>query len=376
MKKQTAVIMSIFFLFLFSLLLSCDSSLPGDLNDGDGGTEQDAGDEDEDGEDEDDGGELPPGYVPPGWSEPALAYPKTAYFPAEVTAYERSPGQYVNSSEYGVASNTDKLLGPPSGGGTSGADNSSVVSLGMAGGSVTVKFDPPIEDHADNIGGYDFIVFGNAFWQGGDKNNPWQEPGTIWVMKDENGNGSPDDTWYLIPGSHLDDSDSAQTVTYDDSAGGDPPPDDRLPGWWPAGESSPISIDVFLLPDAVYAVSGPAELCSGYADAAPTMRLGDLSGANGGAGENSVNDTEDYPGIDPVYFYTVPDTHGDADIDPGSGGGNAVDIAWAVAPDDFSAANLDKITWIKIVSASVETHETLGDYSPEVDAVARVRRGP
>lgn len=311
---------------------------------------------------------------PPGWTEPVLFYDRAAYFPGEVTEYIQAPGQFARNESFQIAGNTDKLLGPPSGGGTYAADNSSVVSLGMAGGSVTVKFDPPIADHSENIGGYDFIVFGNAYWPSGSPENVWQEPGTVWVMKDENGNGEPDDTWYLIPGSHLNTGSVSGPAEYSLNDTGLPPPADKKEQWWPEDAASPLVFpDVFLLGDEAYPVSGPAEPCLGYADAAPTLLLGDLSGAGAGGNDNSLDDPEDYPGIDPVYFYTVPDSHETPGIDAGSGGGNAIRIEWAVDPADFSPAGLDEISWIKIVSGSLSTG-SLGDYSCEVDGFARVRR--
>lgn len=111
----------------------------------------------------------------------------------------------------------------------------------------------------------------------------------------------------------------------------------------------------------------------GYCDAAPTLLLGDMSGADGSGTDNSLDETEDYPEIDPVYFYTTPDDPMTPGIDAGSGGGNAIDLAWAVEPADFSPAGLDEASWVKIVSASMDTND-LGDFSCEVDAVARARR--
>ena len=319
-------------------------------------------------------GPSDPGYVPPDWVEPDLAYPKEAYFAAGVVDFKQAPGQFANDETYRIEGNEHKLLGPPSGGGTRAADNSSVVSLGMAGGYVVLEFEPPIENHPDNVGGYDFIVYGNGYWYGGDPGSVWQEPGSVWIMADEDGNGDPDDTWYLIPGSHLDDTDTAGTVEYDKVEGGNPPPDDKIPTWWPEGVGSPLTFsDVFLLPDELYSTSGSSEECWGYADAAPSLLLGDMSGADGGPGDNSLSDVEDYPEIDPVYFYTFPSSHETLGIDPGSGGGNAIDIAWAVVPASFNPANLDEISWVKIVSGSLETG-SLGEYSCEVDAVVRVRR--
>ena len=64
------------------------------------------------------------------------------------------------------------------------------VSLGGYGGSIVVGFDHSIENH----GGYDFAVQGNSF-------DNSSEPGIVWVMQDENGNGLPDDTWYELKGS-------------------------------------------------------------------------------------------------------------------------------------------------------------------------------
>ena len=64
------------------------------------------------------------------------------------------------------------------------------VSLGGFGGYIIVGFDHSI----DNSGDYDLAVLGNSF-------SGSSEPGIVWVMQDENGNGLPDDTWYELAGS-------------------------------------------------------------------------------------------------------------------------------------------------------------------------------
>lgn len=72
------------------------------------------------------------------------------------------------------------------------------VSLGGWGGYLVAGFAQPVE----NSGGYDLLISGNAF-------NSSSEPGIVWVMRDENGNGQPDDVWYELRGSRYD---AAQTV--------------------------------------------------------------------------------------------------------------------------------------------------------------------
>ena len=315
--------------------------------------------------------EHPAGYIPPGWTAPELAYARADYFAAEVIVSDcvQAPGQFANSEDYQISGNTEKLKGPPSGGGSGTADNSSVVSLGMAGGSVTVKFDEPILDHPDNIGGWDFIVFGNAYWYSGNPSSGWREPAVIWVKEDKNGDGVQDDDepWYLIPGTDLS-SDTRKVITYNAA--------DYPGSWWPEGAASLLTIEEeqFLLPDILYDSAGNGDLPSGYADVTPALKLGDMSGADGSDGDDALNDTEDYPEIDPVYFYTTPDTPDDYKIDPGSGGGDAIDIGTAVDPATFAPAGIHQVTWIKIVSGSNITDEAVGEYSSEIDAVARVRR--
>lgn len=64
------------------------------------------------------------------------------------------------------------------------------VSLGGFGGYIVVGFDHSV----DNAGGYDFAVEGNSF-------DGSSEPGIVWVMQDENGDGKPNDSWYELRGS-------------------------------------------------------------------------------------------------------------------------------------------------------------------------------
>ena len=54
------------------------------------------------------------------------------------------------------------------------------VSLGGFGGYLVVGFDHSI----DNSGDYDIAITGNAF-------DGSSEPGIVWVMQDENGDGCP-----------------------------------------------------------------------------------------------------------------------------------------------------------------------------------------
>lgn len=64
------------------------------------------------------------------------------------------------------------------------------VSLGAFGGYIVVAFDHSVA----NISGADLAITGNSF-------DGSSEPGVVWVMQDENGNGEADDTWYELAGS-------------------------------------------------------------------------------------------------------------------------------------------------------------------------------
>jgi len=64
------------------------------------------------------------------------------------------------------------------------------VSLGGFGGSIVVGFDHSIE----NDGDYNFAVKNTIY-------SNYSEPGVVWVMQDENGDGLPNDTWYELKGA-------------------------------------------------------------------------------------------------------------------------------------------------------------------------------
>lgn len=78
-----------------------------------------------------------------------------------------------------------------------------IVSLGAWGGYIVVGFDHSIV----NDGGYNIAVTGNSFTNS-------SEPGIVWVMQDENGNGLPDDTWYELKGSDYSTETRDYSITY------------------------------------------------------------------------------------------------------------------------------------------------------------------
>jgi hypothetical protein len=67
-----------------------------------------------------------------------------------------------------------------------------IASLGTFGGYLITGFDHSVARRQD--GKAEISIRGNAF-------GAWEEPGVVWVSRDDNGNGQPDDTWYEIKGS-------------------------------------------------------------------------------------------------------------------------------------------------------------------------------
>lgn len=111
----------------------------------------------------------------------------------KVTVYEfmPAPGQFVHqivsSTMVDACREAERRL-----------SNRQDVSLGGFGGYIIVGFDHSVRNIA---GEYDFAIGGNSF-------RTSNEPGIVWVMQDENGNGLPDDNWYELRGSETDKSET------------------------------------------------------------------------------------------------------------------------------------------------------------------------
>lgn len=97
----------------------------------------------------------------------------------ELLEYRPAPGQFLNKNPGNLAS-AEGLIG-----------KHGLVTLGAWGGSVSYAFDHTVINNADEA---DLIIYGNAM-------SNFSEPGIVYVMQDDNGNGLPDDTWYEIKGS-------------------------------------------------------------------------------------------------------------------------------------------------------------------------------
>lgn len=261
---------------------------------------------------------------------PADAWP----WADSVTIYNPGPGYW----QYPYRDET-RALGRPWGAGPYVADNSSVITLGdrltltdPAGnvtarlGTITLDFGDRVLDDRRNPHGLDFIVFSNAIWTQGDPEVRYQEPAFVEVSEDGV-------NWFLI-----------------------------LPNILPG--------DLKGAPQEGQDTGTSTTALRGYAEYTPTLPLP--------AGTRAEE------------FYTVPDRPsfaGDPEsllIDEGSGGGDAMDIAWAVQETSPGVprtdaegrpipANLDSIRHVRITDAvSGDYQDPLYEISAEIDAVASV----
>ena len=119
--------------------------------------------------------------------------------------YTPAPGQFIGELKTGGFDGTETTHEDAIAYAESRLTDEKFVSLGAFGGYIVVGFDCIVE----NREGYDFSIGGNSF-------DGSSEPGVVWVMQDENGDGEPNDTWYELSGSETGKAETIQnyTITY------------------------------------------------------------------------------------------------------------------------------------------------------------------
>lgn len=275
-----------------------------------------------------------------------------AQFVSKVLDYLPAPGQYTNAEFIGTPLAANSLIGT----------NKGMVSLGAFGGSITVYFSQGIQNDPANPYGVDFTIYGNPTMT-------WSEPGIIQVMKDENHNGIPDETWYEIAGSEhfwnstvssyqvtYQNSGSAQAsdINWTDNQGGSgiiPENSFHQQPYYPKADLFPnVATDKYILKgteiNGLIDLSNPGEVISyhkafGYADNTPVLSL-----------------TEKLP--DNPYTTAIEGS-----------GGDAIDIGWAVDQNKIPV-KLDEIHFIRIYTGMNALAGWLGEISTEITGIRDV----
>ena len=116
-----------------------------------------------------------------------------------------APGQFINELKTGGFDGTQTTPETAIAYAEERMREENWVSLGGFGGYIVVGFDHSVV----NSGDYDFGIMANSFAGS-------SEPGIVWVMQDENGDGEPNDTWYELAGSETGKASTIQNyaVTY------------------------------------------------------------------------------------------------------------------------------------------------------------------
>ena len=263
--------------------------------------------------------------------------------------YTPAPGQFINEPQSGFKNeNTPEAACAYA---LERMGKSAYVSLGGFGGYLIVGFDHSI----DNEKGADFSIAGNSF-------SGSSEPGIVYVMQDENGNGKPDDTWYELKGSEYGKPETLKdySVTYykPQSAGTDIRWEDNegnegmvyyLPGFHKQDTYYPawITADSYTLSGTRLATNSDWEEGTGWVNKAYDWGYADNFSPKDGTGSNA-----DGTGARVNNF----------EID------NAVKA-------DGTPAGLRHIDFVKIQTGVHFTTESIGELSTEVLGVKDLHAG-
>ena len=253
-----------------------------------------------------------------------------------------APGQFVN--EYYSATTMDEACAYAE----ESLAQKRYVSLGGFGGYLVVGFDHSI----DNSGDYDIAITGNAF-------DGSSEPGIVWVMQDENGDGLPNDTWYELRGSEYGKEETIQdyAVTYHRPSA----PKMNVPWTDNRGRSGEIEyLGAFHRQDYYYPAWVAAD---SYTLRGPCLQS--RSYDQSGNGTYWVNPSFEWGYADnfsPVDRLTDDDNQGASPAD------NHFKIAHAVTFDG-KEANLKYIDFVKVQVALNQQCGWIGEVSTEVFGV-------
>ncbi len=265
---------------------------------------------------------------------------------SEVIEYTPAPGQYINSEPWGMPSSATSIIGGINGN----------LNLGAFGGYVIFKFANSVENHPDNPYGIDFSIFANPM-------QDWSEPAVVYVMKDENNNGQPDDNWYELAGSDYFFSSSIHNyeVIYSNPGGNtatDVPWEDNCgnSGFIYANSyhTQPYYPSSDLFPhinNNNYQLTG--SYITGNIDKSNSVNIKSYKRSFGYA-DNQIR------GYAP---YTIPDNPYTKEIE--NSGGDAFDINWAI-DQNGNYVNLDEIDFIKVQNAMLKDAGYLGEISTEI----------
>ena len=270
-------------------------------------------------------------------NEPAPA-PDSSAYDFQVIEYLPAPGQFVNElPEYKpdddaatMAAKADAML-----------HRGDVVSLGAWGGSITMRLNLPLP----NNDGADFRIRGNAYFSGSDSDGRrfgGSEPGIVYVMRDDNGNGEPDDCWYELRGEGYEQSIADYEVTYHR----------------PALDAT----------DATYIRWTAADGSEGYINRVSAYHLQSFFAEWVGQGSQTFRGRRlpDNGVLDePTGTYRLFNVKGYADSYPNNSNESGLDISSAVDAEG-RAVELDRIDFIKVVTGVLQCNGMLGENSTEV----------
>lgn len=233
----------------------------------------------------------------------------------------------------GFTDSTDALGAPFGLGPSVPANDDNTVSIGTPSGDprgrLVLKFDTPVTNDPLNPGGYDFIVFSNAFWVGGAPERRFQEPGAVEISNDGV-------NWFLIPGS--------RSLM---KSGGELPLISEPDGDNNLGTGNELLLAGHITnPNQLLGGDPNDEYNWGYADLSPTLE----------------------PYLD---NYVRPDNPLTVGTDAGTGGGDAFDIAWAMDAAG-QPVGLTQFQYIRISPFVERSMSGLGLASPEITAVADI----
>jgi hypothetical protein len=257
--------------------------------------------------------------------------------------YKPAPGQHINIQTTGTHPAAQKMI----------EEYSSLVSLGSFGGYIILKFENACVNDPENPYGIDFTVYGNSFTGS-------SEPGVIWVMTDQNGNGLADDTWYEIAGSRHFHSSTLRNheVTYFRT--------DSRDIYWKDnhGNSGYIVANSYHTQDYYPSEENFPQYPQDSVKFAGTMLQ--IEADSSDAQWKTIPPVFGYADCHPLkqgVDLSLPDNPYTETLE--GAGGDPVDIAWAVD----TAGNYvdpDSVHFVKIVSANMASAGWLGEISTDV----------